>query len=194
VESLEDFEMIIKLQPKPSRTARLWIGELPPASFTGYETLQQTVPSKRTSSPGKRVIAVEIRADTGPRTLYGLLGGEIQFAAAEFFGIDVGISTFEGPRLDDTLAIPTRGDEVRVGLPREYAEAACSELVRTSQRTSDLSSGQLSITCAAHSLTGSSQSVFTFLSRTLFTFLIWQDLAEFETKLHECLLKSILSE
>ena len=186
--------MIIKLQPTPSRAVRVWIGELPPASFTGYDTLQQTVPSKRSSPAGKRVMAVEIRAVTGPRSLYGLLGGEIKFASAESLGIEIGISTFEGPRLDDTLAIPTRGDEVRVGLPREYAEAVCSELVRTSENTSDLPSGQLSITCAAHSLTGSDQRLFAFLSRTLFTFLTWEYLAQFETKLHECLRKPILAE
>ena len=141
---------------------RLWRDE---AATAAYEPLRMLERSETVAGTAADVlstaVAIEVCFPTGPRSLYGLLGGRFESGVCRQREIRVGISSLEGPRLLDSLAaIP---EEPRVGLPEELADEVVTWL-HGEAIARNLPAGTLAIDQAAHGLIGSSRSTFAALA------------------------------
>ena len=114
------------------RQARVWLGELPNATYPSVKTLTHTIAAGRESKTGLRLAAIEVYVPLGPRSMYGLLGGQLEPTAVGHLSIDVSIAGANERLLSDSLAM--KGDEVRVGLPAQYFRAVLAgvDLARAS--------------------------------------------------------------
>jgi hypothetical protein len=78
--------------------------------------------------------------------------------------VEIHTSLSRGKLLDDPLSLPN--DDVRVGLPIEYAEAVFSG-IGLARGQSTVAPGHLIIDCAAHGFVGSSPVIFQHLGTIL---------------------------
>jgi hypothetical protein len=147
------------------RRARVWIGELPDATYPSLKTLTHTIATDRESLHGLRMAAIEVFVPLGPRSMYGLLGGRWQPGATDQLSVDVSVSATNERLLPDSLAM--KGDEVRVGLPVEYAKAVLAGVDMAKSELSALTAGKLLINCAAHGTIGSCEAVYKHLAAIL---------------------------
>lgn len=138
------------------------MNELPDASYSPLKTLTHTLAAGGNSEGGLRKAAVEILVPLGPRSIYGLLGGHFNPLSAGKLVVDVKVSASSGRLLANSL--PMNGDEVRIGLPAEYANAVLSGMDLAKSELESLISGHLSIDCSAHAVAGSSESIFMHLA------------------------------
>jgi hypothetical protein len=102
-------------------------------------------------------VAVELFTHAGGYCPYGLLGAEFVPQDSHVLLLQVSVSSADGRCFDAALAGAI--DEVRFGLPREYAEgvldgAAAAGAIHV------LGSGVLRFRCAAHGKVGSSSNHF----------------------------------
>jgi hypothetical protein len=95
--------------------ARVWIGELPDAAYPSGKSFCRAIAAGRESQNGLRLAAVEVLVPLGPRSMYGLLGGEWKPTTTGQFSVDVHISSANERLFADSLAMNV--DDVRVGLP-----------------------------------------------------------------------------
>jgi hypothetical protein len=147
------------------RQARVWIGELPDTAYPSVETLTHTTAADAKSQGKFMLAAVEVFVPLGPRSMYGLLGGQWTPDASGQFQVDVNVSAPNERLLADNLAI--KGDEVRVGLPSEYAKAVAAGVDLAQVHLSILPSGKLLIDHAAHGAIGSCEAVYKHLAAVL---------------------------
>lgn len=145
-----------------SRRARVWIGELPDAVCPSVRTLTHTIAADRESQNGLRLAAIEVFVPLGPRSMYGLLGGQFKPDATGQLSVDVDISAADGRLFAGSLAM--KGDEVRVGLPAEYTKGVLVGADLAKSEMSTLTAGKLSINCAAHGAIGSCEAVYKHLA------------------------------
>ena len=140
---------------------RLWRGEAPVASYLAGDVVEGCVsPTKQAEEATSSSAAIEVWLPMGPRALFGLLGVRYERGGpACEIRVPV-VRGLDGPRLNDTIAAAY--DEVRVGLPDEYGR----EVVRWLAHGAEVFGlrGKLTVEHAAHSLVGSSPSVFAALS------------------------------
>lgn len=114
------------------------------------------------SPPPTRTVAVEVLVPLGARAEYGLLGGEFSpMASTTLLRVDV----FYGVG-DHVASLASGFDEVRAGLPREFARAVGAEIESLRGRV-EVSPGVLTLSYAAHGLVGSSERMFRRLARWL---------------------------
>ena len=92
----------------------------------------------------------------GPSSEYGLLAVTFEANGEGLVDIKVPFGEMHGARWDSALAAAV--DDVRLGLPTEYAGAVLSAL--SSEATKRFPTGTLRISRAAHGLVGSSQNFF----------------------------------
>jgi hypothetical protein len=147
------------------RRARIWIGELPDVVCPSAKTLTHAVAADGELLSSLRLAAIEVFVPLGPRSMYGLLGGQLKPDATNHLSVDVSVSSATERLLTDSLA--TKGDEVRVGLPAEYAQAVLAGVDTAKTELNALTSGKLSINCAAHGAIGSCGAVYKHLAATL---------------------------
>ncbi len=148
------------------RRARVWIGELPDATYPCLKTLSHTIATNRPSpGGGLKIVAVEVFVILGPRSIYGMLGGHFTPDAKGQVSIDVNISSANERLFPDNLA-GTR-DEVRVGLPSEYAQSVVVGVDLAKGELNTLTAGIFSINCAAHGVMGSCDAVYKHLAAIL---------------------------
>jgi len=147
------------------RQARVWIGELPNAACSSIEILNHSVAAKSRSQTELTLVAIEVYVPLGPRSMYGLLGGEWQPDQSNQFSVEISVSAANERLFTDNLA--KRGDEVRVGLPAEYAKAVVTGVDVAKDELSMLPSGKLSINRAAHGAIGSCEAVYKHLAAVL---------------------------
>jgi hypothetical protein len=147
------------------RRARVWIGELPDAACPSIKTLTHAIAAGKERQDGLKLAAVELLIVTGPRSIYGLLGGQWKPDATGQLSVDVSVSAANERLLADSLAM--KGDEVRVGLPAEYAKAVLAGVDMAKSELNALTAGKLSINCAAHGAIGSCEAVYKHLAAIL---------------------------
>jgi len=147
------------------RRARVWIGELPVATYPSAKTLTHTVAASDASQSEPKLAAVEVFVPLGARSMYGLLGGQWTPGATGQLSVDVGITDPNGPLFADNIA--GKGDEVRVGLPAEYAQAVLAGVNLVQGELNTLSAGKLTINFAAHGAIGSCEAVYKHLAAIL---------------------------
>lgn len=100
---------------------------------------------------------VELRIDHGPRSSYALLGGEIEGGRADVLQVVVSLADAGRP-FPGSLALAP--DDVRVGLPDEYATAVLAGVAHVAELTGVPTAATLRFRCAAHALVGSSPAAF----------------------------------
>ena len=147
------------------RRARVWIGELPDTACPSVKILTHTIFASRESQSELRSAAIEVFVPLGPRSMYGLLGGQFKPDATGHLNVDVNISSANERLFTDSLA--RKGDEVRVGLPVEYAQAVLAGVNLTKGELNALTAGKLSINHAAHGAIGSCEVVYKHLAAIL---------------------------
>ena len=147
------------------RRARVWIGNLPDAACPSVKTLTHTIAAGGELQNGLRLAAIEVFVPLGPRSMYGLLGGQFEPDATGQLTIDVNVSTATERLFADSLTV--KGDQVRVGLPAEYAQAVLAGVNLAHSEMDALASGKLSFNCAAHGAIGSCEAVYKHLAAVL---------------------------
>jgi hypothetical protein len=147
------------------RKARFWWNELPPASFVATKTIEREVDVRARSALVAHSAAVEVLVPHGAMASYGLLGVEVEPADSSFLTIKVGVSRASGPPLPKALAEVM--DDVRIGLPAEYAEAVAEGAAKGFARGISGCGGVLSFRCAAHGQVGSNVGTFSALAEVL---------------------------
>jgi hypothetical protein len=148
------------------RRARIWTGDLPNASYPSTHVLTYSIAASDISQPGPTLAAVEVFVPLGGRFIYGLLGGHwVPDPSLGRLDVDICVAAATGRVFGDSLAIGS--DEVRVGLPAEYAQGVMAGVDLAASDLNTVSAGRLSINCAAHGHIGSSNVVFKHLAAIL---------------------------
>jgi hypothetical protein len=140
-----------------SRKARVWIGELPELSYPQIGLLRQSIGISNAPVRTARRAAIELFKSTCGPSSYGLLGAEFVPALSDRLVIEVVASRSDGPTFLDSMAF--QSDDVRIGLPGEYAEAVLESVVNAAESWL-LGPGDLRFHRAAHGLAGSSPMIF----------------------------------
>jgi hypothetical protein len=168
--------VMMKLIDRGLARVRLWRGEGPGASYAAEEIIERRIsPTKRAEDATSSSVAIEVWLPMGPRALFGLLGVRYERDGPACEIRAPVVRGLDGVRLSDTIA--AANDEVRVGLPDEYGRAVVDSLAHEAEVLG--LHGRLSVENAAHSLVGSSRSVFAALS-TLAVRLIVEPFDELE--------------
>lgn len=140
---------------------RLWRDGAPLATYLGRRCLERCVsPVNQLVEAPSCSVAIEAWVPMGPRALYGLLGVRYVTGAADCEIHVPVIDGLVGANLSDSIA--ASHDEVRIGLPYEYGVEVAERLAQAAETLGVR--GKLFVEHAAHSLTGSSTSVFGGLS------------------------------
>jgi hypothetical protein len=139
------------------RRANVWLDEAPPAAYTAAFVVTKVVVPKVAIHAARRIAGVEVRIPHGPMASYALLGGEL--VEADVNGLEVIVFVNHvGVPFPASLAGPP--DEVKIGLPNEYADAVISGVAKVAEMVGAPTNRKLRFGWAAHGLVGSSQWVF----------------------------------
>jgi hypothetical protein len=164
--------MIVTIDPDAKRKMRIWCWELPDTRYAPISTISTSIKVTKEKVPTIEQIAVELLVRTGPRSLYGLLGAHFTPRDNKSLEMEVAISDRIGPQFSDSLA--GHSDDVRVGLPDEYAGAVLEGAAMLAKEESQLS-GQILFCCAAHGRVGSSAAIFEQLSKMVVSLMFSQE-------------------
>lgn len=149
------------LELENHRKARVWIEELPNASYSPIKIVSRQYPAIPSDwPPNINTCAVEFKHHTFS---YGLLGASFAHDNSSAFKVSIACSSDDGPVYSDAFPID---DWVRVGLPTEYAEGVFSGITMF-EKSSVLSSGTLTINVAAHSALRSSRNAYMHITMVL---------------------------
>lgn len=140
--------------------ARLWINETAGAVYAPARVLEKVVPAFAPGGHEARAIVLEVRLPRGPRAEYGLLGARFTPDDSGHVTLRVGVSGAEGATFD---SLAGSFDDVRVGLPEEYA----GEVLGTLASLERLPAGVLEIHECAHGAVGSSRVLFARLAKLI---------------------------
>jgi hypothetical protein len=145
---------MIELTLPPFGSARVWIDQHPTLAFEATHEMTRTfVASQRIGS--KRRAGVELFVPAGARANYALICGSFAPDDLGRLILQLPVSSAGGEQLSWALA--ARVDEVRIGLPEEYAQ---SVLGAGSEAAEMLGSGTLIFAPTAHAIVGSSPRIF----------------------------------
>lgn len=148
------------------RQARVWIGELPNAAYSPVDTVTHVIAAGRQPIPnGLTLATVEVFVPLGGRALYGLLGGHWRPTKGSHLSVELSVSAPNEHSFPDSLA--EKVDDVRVGLPAEYAQGVFDGIDLAKGELNTVAAGELSIDCAAHGAVGSSSAIFKHLASVL---------------------------
>ena len=143
------------------REVRVWLNELPELSYPIADVVERSIRTKAPVAATVRRAAVEMLIPTGGFAQYGLLGAEFVSGASGELRLQVAVSDNGGQRIDWSLASGI--DEVRAGLPQEYAESMLDGAL-TADEVHGLGSGVLRFQHAAYAVVGSSPWIFQHLA------------------------------
>jgi len=147
------------------RRARIWIGDVPDAVYESKDKLIRSVRADCKMQDKFKQAAIEVAIPLGGRSMYGLLGGELRPGSSPILDVNISMGSPKGRLFADSLAGTT--DEVRVGLPAEYAEAVFDGIALARGELTRLAAGRLLINRAAHGAVGSCDAVFKHLAAAL---------------------------
>ncbi len=138
---------------------RLWLDERSTDGYPTVDALEKRAPAGRHRTEPQRSVCIEAVVPRGARCEYGLLGVEFSPDLLAEIRYEVGYSNALGTVWHNSIG---GVDEVRLGLPLEYAHAVLSSLERAGDGR--LASGLMRVTDAAHGLVGSSANLFSRLA------------------------------
>jgi hypothetical protein len=134
--------------------ARVWIDEHPDIAVQGSRLITRTLPARQGIGTPRRA-GVEIFVPSGALADYALVCGRFAPHDLGTLTLELSVGAARGDRLSWSLAAEL--DEVRPGLPEEYAESVLGALVTAPDV---LGSGTLILGPAAHGHVGSSPNAF----------------------------------
>ena len=146
------------------RRARVWLDEAPAAHFAASSTTTFRVMPKAVIKASWSIVAVELRIPHGPVAPYALLGAECLASEGSDLQVVLLISSNGPPYLNSLALMP---DDVRVGLPAEYANAVKRGVESVATSGGAPTSTSLRVRWAAHGLVGSSPRIFETVSGLL---------------------------
>lgn len=138
---------------------RLTSGYVPEGILTSVVDVTAPVPSAASTL----AVSVEVVVPRGARVEYGLIGATHAASGEGPTRLEVPFSGEAGPEWPESLAAGL--DEVRIGIPREYASAVLESL--SSALPGRLPPGLLRISEGAHGAAGSSRRLFAVLARAV---------------------------
>lgn len=146
------------------RQARVWIDDLPPASFDADEVYEQIILSGKPIFSETRRVAIELLVPKGARVLYGLLGAEFQPSESGDLRVVIEALSSDGSPFENAL-LPSLLDEVQIGLPRLYVPGVFEGVTRVNEWS--LPPGRLHFQAAAYGVVSSCEAIFRVLSFTV---------------------------
>jgi hypothetical protein len=153
--------MMKTLQLTRFAKARMWFGERVTRGFDASGVITGAAGDAPVVGPNSdMLVGLEVLVPRGAYSEYGLLGLEFLPGNLGCLRIEVPYSDMAGSPWSDALA--SNVDEVRLGLPQEYASSVLASLASTA--AGRIPSGTLRIVDAAHGIVGSSPSFFGKLS------------------------------
>jgi hypothetical protein len=150
--------MMIELNLSFHRKARVWLDELPDASFAADSVLEELLQPAKESIPSSRQAAVEIQAPKGAVIIYGLLGAEFTPTSSGVLRIKVAFGRAENNSYYSPL-IP-KSEKTTAGLEKDFASDVLRSAVGEISRTGQVFSGDLTFGCAAQGAVGSNRIIF----------------------------------
>ena len=147
------------------RKARVWINQLPDASFVPSVVAKVVISTDGTSGQGNIQAAIELFIPLGPRAMYGLLGARFVANQSGELIIEIGSTELAGDVVPDTLAM--RGDIVRVGLPSEYINGVSNGIELALPDLAKLGAGVMTVSCAAYAEISSCEDIYSKVFRML---------------------------
>lgn len=149
---------------------RAWDGPFLPAFYESDRVIEMSFNANAPCFDTGRFAAVELYKLRGPRVHYGLLGASLAPSPTASLQVKVLTSPKNArTRLADTIA---KFEEVFVGLPNWFVSCIMGEAQEMITELNFVPAGQLVFECAAHSLGGSSETVFRSLTRTVMSLLL----------------------
>lgn len=152
--------MIWSLSLPRHRKAKVWLDEPPGATYVPTKFNHRVVSNGSTLPGPIRLAAVEWMVPRGATASYGLLGAEYLDGDRDEGEVSVAVNRAGAPMLHP---LAPDSEDVRVGLPDEYAEAVLSGLERVVTEGWQFR-GQVTFRWAAHGAVGSSPDFFSELA------------------------------
>ena len=152
--------MIVSVGIGSFGSARVWIDEDVNADYAAEATIERRLLTTPSRHLRHRRVVVEVYLPRGPRAEYGLLGLMYEPKDESDLLVRVQVGREDGRPSAGSMA--SNVDDVRIGLPREYASAVLDAICQHCQNR--IGPGLLTIDRAAHGRVGSSVSVFSALS------------------------------
>jgi len=149
--------LMYSFQLSRHRRANVWLDESPPAEFMASSMLTRIVKPKKIVDVSQRIAAIELYIPHGPFASYALLGGELVHSDVDGLEVILPVSSIGVP-FAPSLAL--KADEVRSGIPDEYAGAVFAGIERAADATGIPVRFSLRFRWAAHGLMGSSSLIF----------------------------------
>ncbi|MQA29782.1 MAG: hypothetical protein GEU82_08080 [Luteitalea sp.] len=134
--------------------ARVWLDEHPDIAVEGTRLVTRTLPARQGVSTIRRA-GVELFVPSGALAGYALVCGRFVPNDRDTLALELPVGGTPADRLSWSLAADL--DDVRPGLPDEYAESVLAALMAAPDV---LGSGTLTLGPTAHAHVGSSPSVF----------------------------------
>jgi hypothetical protein len=150
------------------RRANVWLEEAPPAAYTASSVEAKTVKPRVAIDATRRVVGVEVSFPHGPKSSYALLGAELVEANVAGLEISVSVNSVGAPF---SASLAQKLNEVKIGLPNEYAGAVVRGAVRCAEEVGAPVQRKLWFRWAAHGFVNSSPYIFEQVSEMVLRFL-----------------------
>lgn len=146
--------MIKTFKISNTQTVKLWIDEKPDADYASAAVLRKDIPCDFSNEIPGSFVAIERTVITGPRKLYGLLGGSFRPERTASCTVEVALSDDNPAAGSRALAQPE--NVIVKGLPGEYGRAVMEEALKFQ----GFKSGHVVFDHACHTAIGSSPVFF----------------------------------
>jgi hypothetical protein len=135
----------------------VWLDEAPPAAYAVSSAVTKVVTPKTAIHAARRIAGVEFMFPQGPTAAYAVLGAELVEANVDGLEVIVSVNEVSVPF---PASIAARIDDVKIGLPGEYADAVISGVAKIAETIGAPKKQSLRFGWAAHGLVGSSPRAF----------------------------------
>lgn len=157
------------------RRANVWLDEEPPTAYRASSVESKIVKPRTLIEAKRRIAAVEVIIAHGARSSYAFLGAELLKADLEGLEVVVSVNKAGAPF---AASLAGKLDEVRIGLPDEYAKAVVSGAVKIAEAVGTPMSRKLWFRWAAHGFVSSSPAIFEQVSGTVLQLLTLSSAAD----------------
>jgi hypothetical protein len=137
---------------------RFWIGEVPDAHYASTKVIHHAAAARVEVPAAPRFVALEIFVPSGPRWLYGMLGGRWRSDGGGALKVSAEVAAVSGRLFPQHLAIS--GDQVRVGLLAEHARGIVAGVQIVERSVAGLPMGELTLDVASHGAVGSNPTIY----------------------------------